>query len=189
MKPTKQLNNTTLDDIPDLGFDLFDDEPKQKDTQPKYANRLMETANKRNQRILNEEEKIYGKVPKFETESYKTFKENERLGKDSNIDMNNFYSKMLNATSTSSNDFFKGSSNKEPQQPSSLKKEVDQKVIEKRRNEFEKQLKEVELKRKDEEDKEKQKLIELAQSKVSKETISEAKKRYLERKKKKLSEF
>ena len=167
--------SAALDDIPEFNFD---DEPEEKKPKPvgkpMFTNRMVERAkerskfiqnkqNERYQRINKEEEKIYGKVEKYETQSYKKFKANERLG---NAASDGVMQHSINDT-VHDREYYE----KEKERSEQRSKEIAK--------DYKEMLDSQEKQRKEEE----KRLIKLMQSKTTKQTISDAKLRYLQRKK------
>ncbi|GAB1219531.1 hypothetical protein ENUP19_0037G0044 [Entamoeba nuttalli] len=197
----KKHQLTSLDDIPDFDFDEMINQTEEcSDTkQPKYASKIIEkvqkrkdflerTRNKRNERILNEEEKkgIYsGKSLRFESKSYKDFKDLEKTPTQQPLDMNEFYRNILLKQNTTIKDNFT------PELQSSKttqEKKIKNEEYERKKEIFKQQYQTALNEREQQEKKDVERLKELSESKVSKKDIENAKQRYLLRKKMKEKE-
>ncbi|EDR23711.1 hypothetical protein EDI_167700 [Entamoeba dispar SAW760] len=194
----KKHQFTSLDDIPDFDFDkIINQNEEYNDTkQPKYTPKIIEkvqkrkeflerTRNKRNERILNEEEKkgIYsGKSIRFESKSYKDFKDLEKIPIQQQLqlpDMNEFYRNIL----IKQNTIIKDKLLPEFQINKIQEKKIKTKEEYERKKEiFKKQYQIAINEREKQEIKDINQLKELSKSKVSKKDIENAKQRYLIRK-------
>ncbi|ELP90038.1 hypothetical protein EIN_403720 [Entamoeba invadens IP1] len=196
-----------VDEIADFDFDgeLEKEKKMREETKPRLANRMLENAqirrqfleetkNKRNARLNDEEEKLTGKkFQKFETKSYQLMKEKEKKGKEEETDMAKFYSDVMFGNNTMMGDFLATEREErkfeEQKKRAKIEKQKKEEKLksEKMIAEIEKQRGEIEIAKTVEQKREEIQLQNLMKSKNTKETVLDAKQRYLLRKQQQLN--